>query len=71
MIPNATATIAPIYGIILNKPIINPNKGAYFTFNINIATVVKIPTITASNNWLVTNVKNTSFAFVKYLSIAS
>ena len=70
-IPIPTATIAPIYGIILNNPIVNPINGAYFTFNINIAIVVNIPTITASNNWLDTNVKNTSFPFVKYLSTAS
>ena len=42
-IPIPTATIAPIYGIILNNPIVKPIKGAYFTFIISIATVVKIP----------------------------
>ena len=49
-IPKPTATIAPIYGIMLNNPITNPNNGAYLTFNISIATVVIIPTIIASNN---------------------
>ena len=42
--------MAVVFSKILNKPIINPNSGAYFTFNINIAKVVNIPTITASNN---------------------
>ena len=39
------ATIAPKYGIKLNKPIINPSNTAYFTFNISKVIDVKIETI--------------------------
>ena len=57
----ATAIMAPMYGIILNKPIKNPNNGAYLIPIKVIAIVVIIPTTTASKNWLATNLKNISF----------
>ena len=64
-----TATIAPKYGIKLNKPIINPSNTEYFTFNIDIAIDTNIPTNIASNTWLVKNLKNISFPLTKYFFI--
>ena len=55
------AIIAPKYGIILNKPIVNPSNVAYFIPKIFIVTVAKMPTTSASINWLDINLKNTPF----------
>src|SRR5699024_8969629 len=65
----ATAIIAPKYGIILNNPIINPNKIAYFTPIILIAIVVNTTTTTASINWLLINFPNIVLLLSKYFAI--
>ena len=66
-----TATIAPKYGIRLNSPIIKPNSTAYFTCSIDNATDTNTPTNIASSTWLVRNLKNTLFDFMKYFFIFS
>ena len=56
----ATAIIAPMYGITLKKPIINPNNTAYFTPIMLITIDVNIPTTKASIICPDKNLKNIS-----------